>query len=62
MIPLILPKKINPPIHLKKNRPFALVNLETYYSIPNISNKNNTFTYSANGGVEWHDITIPTGS
>ena len=49
--------KFNPPIQLKKNRPYeiALVNLETYYSIPNISNKNNTFTY-------WHDIIIPTGS
>ena len=47
-------KKFNPPIQLKKNRPYeiALVNLETYYSIPNISNKNNTFTYSANGGVD----------
>ena len=39
-----------------------MVNLETYYSIPNISNKNNSFTYSANGGVDWHTITIPTGS
>ena len=57
-------KKFNPPIQLKKNRPYeiALVNLETYYSIPNISNKNNTFTYSANGGADWNDITIPTGS
>ena len=57
-------KKFNPPIQLKKNRPYeiASANLETYYSIPNISNKNNTFTYSTNGGVDWHDITIPTGS
>ena len=37
--------KFNPPIQLRKNRPYeiALVNLETYYSIPNISNNNNTF-------------------
>ena len=57
-------KKFNPPIQLKKNRPYeiALVNLETYYSIPNISNKNNTLTYSANGGADWHTITIATGS
>ena len=57
-------KKFNPPIQLKKNRPYeiALVNLETYYSIPNISNKNNAFTYSADGGAAWVDITIPTGS
>ena len=50
-------KKFNSPIQLKKNRPYeiALVNLETYYSTPNISNKNTTFTYSANGGADWHD-------
>ena len=49
---------------MKKNRPYeiALVNLDTYYSIPNISNKNNAFTYSADGGATWVDITIPTGS
>ena len=37
-------KKFNPPIQMKKNRPYeiALVNLETYYSIPNITNKNNS--------------------
>ena len=57
-------KKFNPPIQLKKHKPYeiALVNLETYYSIPNINNKNNNFRYSANGGVDWQTITIPTGS
>ena len=57
-------QKCNPAIQLKKNRPYeiALVNLETYYSIPNISNKNNTFTYWANAGADWNDIIIPTGS
>ena len=47
-------KKLNPPIQLKKNRPYdiALVNLETYYSIPNITNNNNSFRYSANGGAD----------
>ena len=56
-------KKCNP-IQLKKNRPYeiALVNLETYYSIPNINNTNNSSKYSANGGADWHVITIPTGS
>ena len=56
-------KKFNPPIQLK-NRPYeiALVNLETYYSIPNITNKNNSFRYSANGGADWNTINIPTGS
>lgn len=57
-------KKFNPPIQLKKDRSYeiALVNLETYYSIPNISNKNNTFRYSPNDGSDWYTITIPTGS
>ena len=57
-------KKFNPPIQLKKNRPYeiALVNLETYYSIPNITNKNNSFRYSPNGGADWHTVDIPTGS
>ena len=57
-------KKFNPPIQLKKDRPYeiALVNLETYYSIPNISQKNNLFKYSVDGGANWTDIEIPTGS
>ena len=56
-------KKFNP-IQLKKNIPYeiALVNLETYYSIPNITNKNNSFKYSPNGGADWHTVDIPTGS
>ena len=53
-------KKFNPPIQLKKNRPYD-INLETYYSIPN-TNKNNSFKYSANGGADWHTVDIPTGS
>ena len=42
----------------------ALVNLETYYSIPNITSKNNLFRYSPDAGVtvNWFVITIPTGS
>ena len=57
-------KKFNPPIQLKKRKPYeiALVNLETYYSIPNISNINNKFKYSTNDGADWHIITVPTGS
>ena len=57
-------KKCNPPIQLKKNRPYeiALVNLETYYSIPNINNKNNSCRYSPNGDAHWHTVDIPTGS
>ena len=40
----------------------SLVNLETYYSIPNITEKDNKFRYSYNGGENWSTITIPTES
>ena len=38
----------NPPIELDHTRKYetALVNLETYYSFPNISDENNVFRYS----------------
>lgn len=56
--------KFNPPIQLNKKKYYemALVNLETYYSIPNITSKNNSFTYSPDEGSNWTTITIPTGS
>lgn len=60
----IFKTKFNPPIQLNKKKSYemSLVNLETYYSIPNISSKNNTFKYSPDGGANWSTITIPTGS
>ena len=39
----------------------ALVNLETYYSFPNIDSSNNVFQYSPDGS-QWVDIRIPEGS
>ena len=56
--------KFNPPIQLNKNKSYemALVNLETYYSIPNITSRNNTFKYSPDGGENWMTVDIPTGS
>jgi len=38
----------NPPIELGRTRKYemALVNLETYYSFPNLSDENNVFRYS----------------
>ena len=38
----------NPPIKLDRTRTYvmALVNLETYYSFPNLSDENNVFRYS----------------
>ena len=39
---------VNPPIELDRMRKYemALVNLETYYSFPNLSDENNVFRYS----------------
>ena len=39
-----------PPIQLDKKKDYeiALINLETYYSFPNIDRSNNCFTYSSN--------------
>ena len=38
------------------------MNLETYYSFPNINDTNNVFVYSHDQGVTWTKIKIPTGS
>ena len=56
--------KFNPPIQLDKNRKYemSLVNLETYYSFPNIDDTNNYFRYSSDGGTSWFEINIPEGS
>lgn len=56
--------RFNPPIQLDKNKMYeiALVNLETYYSFPNIDSSNNYFRYSIDGGTTWFDIYISEGS
>ena len=56
--------KFNPPIYLDKETKYemALVNLETYYSFPNIDNTNNYFRYSPDRGASWFEIYIPSGS
>ena len=56
--------KFNPHIQFKKNKSYeiALVNLETYYSFPNITTENNHFSYSPDGGEVWYHVLIPTGS
>ena len=55
--------KFNPPLQLDKKKKYeiAMVNLETYYSFPNIDATNNVFTYSHDGGNTWHEIRIPEG-
>jgi len=48
----------NPPVELDRTRKYemALVNLETYYSFPNVSNENNFFRYSPGFiGATQHD-------
>ena len=54
----------NPNITLDRNKRYeiALVNLETYYSFPNIDSSNNVLNYSKDSGATWKTITIPEGS
>ena len=53
-----------PPIQLDKKKDYeiALINLETYYSFPNIDVCNNYFTYALGSTAPWFDIIIPEGS
>jgi hypothetical protein len=52
------------PIKLDRDSRYkvALVNLETYYSFPNIDATNNAFKYSPDDGRTCTDILIPEGS
>ena len=52
------------PIQLDKKKDYeiALINLETYYSFPNIDRSNNRFSYSLDANAPWFDIFIPEGS
>ena len=54
----------SPPLYLDTNKNFeiALVGLETYNSIPNITSENNTFVYSADSGTTWKTIALPDGA
>ena len=56
--------RFNPKIELGRDKVYeiALVNLETYYSFPNIDEFNNIFVYSPNNGNSWVKINIPEGS
>ena len=57
-------KLFNPKIELDRDKVYeiAIVNLETYYSFPNIDDTNNVFVYSPDQGATWVKIKIPTGS
>ena len=56
--------RFNPKFELDKDKVYeiALVNLETYYSFPNIDETNNVFVYSHDNGNSWVKIKIPEGS
>ena len=43
----------------KKDYEITLINLETYYSFPNIGRSNNCFSYSPGTNTPWCDIIIP---
>ena len=53
-----------PPIQLdkKKDDEIVLINLETYYSFPNIDRSNNCFRYSHDANAPRVDIIIPKRS
>ena len=46
----------------KKDYEIALINLETYYSFPNIDGSINCFSYSPGAKAAWLDIIIPESS
>ena len=56
--------RFNPKLELDRDKVYeiALVNLETYYSFPNIDETNNLFVYSPDNGNSWVKIKIPEGS
>ena len=56
--------RLNPTLQLDRDKEYeiALVNLETYYSFPNIGETNNVFVYSPDNGNSWVKIKIPEGS
>ena len=53
-----------PPIQIDKKKDYeiSLINLETYYSFPNIDRSNNCFIYSPGANEPWVDIIISEGS
>ena len=56
--------KLSPPIHLNPNEKYeaALLSINLYNSIPNITEENNKFKYSTDKGQTWKIITLNKGS
>ena len=55
--------RFNPPLQLKEGKSYemTLINLETYYSIPNIHGCNISLRFSPDNGANWFLITLSTG-
>ena len=52
----------NPPLNLAScQHEMALLQLDTYYSFPNIGPLNNSVKLSVDNGVTWKIVSIPTG-
>ena len=60
----IFKTRFNPTLQLDRDKKYeiAQVNLETYYSFPNIDESNNVFVYSPDNGNSWEKIRVPEGS
>ena len=56
--------RFDPLLQLERDKKYeiALVNLETYYSFPNIDASNNMFIYSPDNDTSWVKLRIPEGS
>ena len=54
----LIQRRLNPTLQLDREKEYeiALVNLETYYSFPNIDETNNVFVYSPDNGNSWVKI------
>ena len=50
-----------PSLDLEGSYEIALQSLETYYSFPNIDEKNNKIRISLDNGVSWSDLTFAVG-
>ena len=56
--------KYSPPISLEESKQYeaALLSIDLFNSIPNITNLNNVLKYSKDKGVTWVNIKLDTGS
>lgn len=59
----VLSYDFNPPIYLEEGVDYeiGLVNFDSFYSIPNVDDKSNTFLWWDESGLK-HEVQIPTGA